>query len=250
MFVFFVNTLLQNTMAEQNVPTQPPTRTDEQIVPRSQWLIIGKSNLLFNAQKIQKNPIFQISVDILSNTNFFRAFTASANDEAQQESVPQEEGDDHDLELAKKMSLEAHQEKGEGEGADADMKRAIKLSLDPAFLPQGQAPVGGSNDRDPSVIQALMIRTNGPLLLEDDTSVKLEWIRLWKFHASLAGPIPELMDAMNSTLQPTQRVHETEDLNSECVIEEKSKVVDESDSTIPESKSSNSQLTLSDSPIT
>ncbi|GJR49230.1 hypothetical protein Tco_1399751 [Tanacetum coccineum] len=66
-------------MAEQNVPAQPPTRTDEQIVPRSQWLTIGKSNLLFNAQKIQKNPIFQISVDILSNTNFFQAFTASAN---------------------------------------------------------------------------------------------------------------------------------------------------------------------------
>ncbi|GJS51813.1 hypothetical protein Tco_0659254 [Tanacetum coccineum] len=63
----------------QNVPAQPPTRTDEQIVPRSQWLTIGKSNLLFNAQKIQKNPIFQISVDILSNTNFFQAFTASAN---------------------------------------------------------------------------------------------------------------------------------------------------------------------------
>ncbi|GJU88766.1 hypothetical protein Tco_1301189 [Tanacetum coccineum] len=70
---------LVNTMAEQNVPAQPPTRTDEQIVPRSQWLTIGKSNLLFNAQKIQKNPIFQISVDILSNTNFFQAFTASAN---------------------------------------------------------------------------------------------------------------------------------------------------------------------------
>ncbi|GJX55213.1 hypothetical protein Tco_0285110 [Tanacetum coccineum] len=356
MFVFFVNTLLQNTMAEQNVPTQPPTRTDEQIVPRSQWLIIGKSNLLFNAQKIQKNPIFQISVDILSNTNFFRAFTASASvpaiylqqfwntmkydektgvyrcqideqwfdlsadllrkalaitpvipaqpfelppsgntvidfvnelgypepveivsnirvnyvyqpwrailtfnhqclkeravmgrvysrdlvhystqsstrsqsmkkskneylemvaentkktpqesasvqpatkhatpkkpttttpvkqskpapaptkkpskhklpqkvrkgkptfqlvdedDEAQQESIPQEEGDDPDLELAKKMSLEAHQEKGEGEGDDADMERAIKLSLDPAFLPQGRAPVGGVTIRDP-----------------------------------------------------------------------------------------------------
>ncbi|GJU71476.1 hypothetical protein Tco_1262881 [Tanacetum coccineum] len=68
-----------NTMAEQNVPAQPPTRTDEQIVPRSQWLTIGKSNLLFNAQKIQKNPIFQHQVDILSNTNFFQAFTASAN---------------------------------------------------------------------------------------------------------------------------------------------------------------------------
>ncbi|GJU19140.1 retrovirus-related pol polyprotein from transposon TNT 1-94 [Tanacetum coccineum] len=69
----------RNTMAEQNVPAQPSTRTDEQIVPRTQWLIIGKSNLLFNAQKIQKNPIFQISVDILSNTNFFRAFTTSAS---------------------------------------------------------------------------------------------------------------------------------------------------------------------------
>ncbi|GJT31960.1 hypothetical protein Tco_0922379 [Tanacetum coccineum] len=74
-----LNALLQNTMAEQNIPAQPPTRTDEQIVPRSQWLSIGKSNLLFNAQKIQKNLIFQISVDILSNTNFFQAFTASTN---------------------------------------------------------------------------------------------------------------------------------------------------------------------------
>ncbi|GJS86206.1 monodehydroascorbate reductase [Tanacetum coccineum] len=68
-----------NSMAEQIVPAQPPTRNDEQIVPRSQWLTIGKSNLLFNAQKIQKNPIFQISVDILKNTNFFQALTASAN---------------------------------------------------------------------------------------------------------------------------------------------------------------------------
>ncbi|GKF60930.1 hypothetical protein Tco_0177716, partial [Tanacetum coccineum] len=53
------------------------------------------------------------------------------DDEAQQEFV-----DDPDLELAKKISLEAHQEKGEGEGDDANMERAIKLSLDPAFLPQ------------------------------------------------------------------------------------------------------------------
>ncbi|GJS86889.1 retrovirus-related pol polyprotein from transposon TNT 1-94 [Tanacetum coccineum] len=380
--------IVLNTMAEQNVPAQPPTRTDEQIVPRSQWLTIGKSNLLFNAQKIQKNPIFQISVDILKNTNFFQALTASANvpaiylqqfwktmsyndktgvyscqldeqwfdlsadllrkalaitpvnpahpfelilrqrqtntqflqilwglvtqtilnmqsdmgrkkvtpllipygrfskviiyylasnnnihrrpdsavhhtgddyvlgnlkfvpkgesvevfgmaipdpliteaiqqssyypkylemvaentkktpqesasaqsatkratpkkpttttpvkqskpappptkkpskrklpqkvrkgkpsfqlvdedDEAQQESIPHEEGNDPDLERAKKMSLEALQEKGEGEGDDADLERAIKLSLDPAFLPQGRAPVGGVTIRDP-----------------------------------------------------------------------------------------------------
>ncbi|GJY67847.1 hypothetical protein Tco_0470829, partial [Tanacetum coccineum] len=58
-------------------------------------------------------------------------------------------GNDPDLERAKKMSLEALQEKGEGEGNDADLERAIKLSLDPTFLPQGQAPVGGVTIRDP-----------------------------------------------------------------------------------------------------
>ncbi|GJZ98182.1 hypothetical protein Tco_0670635 [Tanacetum coccineum] len=42
-------------------------------------LPIGKGNLLLDLQKLQKNPIFRISVDILQNTNFFRAFTASAN---------------------------------------------------------------------------------------------------------------------------------------------------------------------------
>ncbi|GJW76546.1 hypothetical protein Tco_0138228 [Tanacetum coccineum] len=44
-----------------------------------------------------------------------RVQPATKHDEAQQESVPQEEGDDPDLELAKKMSLEAHQEKEPGE---------------------------------------------------------------------------------------------------------------------------------------
>ncbi|GKC34227.1 hypothetical protein Tco_1046611, partial [Tanacetum coccineum] len=86
-------------------------------------------------QKIRKGkPTFQL---------------VDEDDEAQQESIPQEEGDDPDLELAKKMSSEAHQEKGEGEGDDADMERAIKLSLDPTFLPQGQEPVGGVTIRDP-----------------------------------------------------------------------------------------------------
>ncbi|GJS09993.1 hypothetical protein Tco_0366789 [Tanacetum coccineum] len=70
-------------------------------------------------------------------------------DEAQQESIPQREDDDPDLELAKKLSLETPQEKREGEGDDADLERAIKLSLDPAFLPHGRAPVGGVSIRDP-----------------------------------------------------------------------------------------------------
>ncbi|GJU23010.1 putative nucleotidyltransferase, ribonuclease H [Tanacetum coccineum] len=47
------------------------------------------------------------------------------------------------------LSLETHQEKGKGEGDDADLELAIKLSLDPALLPQRQAPVGGVTIRDP-----------------------------------------------------------------------------------------------------
>ncbi|GJR59765.1 hypothetical protein Tco_1501927 [Tanacetum coccineum] len=64
-------------MAEENVPT--PTRIDEQLVPVKAHLPIGKRNLLVDLQKMQKNPIFRISVDILQNTNFFSAFTASAD---------------------------------------------------------------------------------------------------------------------------------------------------------------------------
>ncbi|GJW33609.1 hypothetical protein Tco_0053641 [Tanacetum coccineum] len=58
------------------------------------------------------------------------------------------ESDDPALELAKKMSLDTHQEQEEGEGADADIERAIKLSLDPSFLLQGQAHIGGIAIRD------------------------------------------------------------------------------------------------------
>ncbi|GJT39157.1 hypothetical protein Tco_0939022 [Tanacetum coccineum] len=68
-------------MAERNVPTQPPTNIQmRRLVLALEWLNNRKSQPTFNAQKrFQKNPIFQISVDILSNTNFFQAFTASAN---------------------------------------------------------------------------------------------------------------------------------------------------------------------------
>ncbi|GKD89515.1 hypothetical protein Tco_1365022 [Tanacetum coccineum] len=108
------------TPVKQTKPAPPPTKKP------------SKRKL---PQKVRKGkPTFQL---------------VDEDDEAQQESIPQEEDDDPDLELAKKMSLEAHQEKGEGEGDDADLERAIKLSLDPAFLPQGRAPVGGVTIRDP-----------------------------------------------------------------------------------------------------
>ncbi|GJS96666.1 hypothetical protein Tco_0803634 [Tanacetum coccineum] len=64
-------------MAEENIPAL--TRSDDQLVPVKARLPYGKSNLLLDLQKLQKNPIVRISVDILQNNNFFRALTASTN---------------------------------------------------------------------------------------------------------------------------------------------------------------------------
>ncbi|GJR46757.1 hypothetical protein Tco_1314860 [Tanacetum coccineum] len=66
-------------MANDNVPSPIPTRSDDQILPFAAWVPIRKSNHVLDLQKRQKNPIFQIDVDILQNTNFFRAFTAFAS---------------------------------------------------------------------------------------------------------------------------------------------------------------------------
>ncbi|GJQ95687.1 hypothetical protein Tco_0006826 [Tanacetum coccineum] len=108
------------TPVKQTKPAPPPTKKP------------SKRKL---PQKIRKGkPAFQL---------------VDEDDEAQQESNPQEEGNDPELELAKKLSLETHQEKGEGD--NADLERAIKLSLDPAFLHEGSAPYWNSNDQGSSV---------------------------------------------------------------------------------------------------
>ncbi|GKA69636.1 hypothetical protein Tco_0775700 [Tanacetum coccineum] len=56
----------------------PLTRTDEQILPCSRWVPVGKSNYYLDVERSQSNPIYKISVDILKHTNFFRAFIASS----------------------------------------------------------------------------------------------------------------------------------------------------------------------------
>ncbi|GJW00638.1 retrovirus-related pol polyprotein from transposon TNT 1-94 [Tanacetum coccineum] len=66
-------------MVNVNVPAPAPTRSDDQILPFAAWVPIGKSNFVLDLQKRKRNLIFQISVDILQNINFFRAFTASAS---------------------------------------------------------------------------------------------------------------------------------------------------------------------------
>ncbi|GJV69527.1 retrovirus-related pol polyprotein from transposon TNT 1-94 [Tanacetum coccineum] len=71
--------LLLDNMANENVPATAPTRSDDQILPFNAWVPIGNYNYVLDLQKKQMNPIFQISMDILQNINFFRAFTASAS---------------------------------------------------------------------------------------------------------------------------------------------------------------------------
>ncbi|GJU23547.1 hypothetical protein Tco_1156889 [Tanacetum coccineum] len=66
------------TDAEHAPAMELPVRTDEQIMPRNRWMPIGKSNCYLNEEKSQRSPIFKIAVDILKQTNFFRAFTASS----------------------------------------------------------------------------------------------------------------------------------------------------------------------------
>nr|GEZ55430.1 monodehydroascorbate reductase [Tanacetum cinerariifolium] len=80
----FVNNL--DTMADVNVnalagqaPTMAPlVCTDDQILPHIRWVPIGKSNCYLDVEKSQSNPIYNIAIDILKHTNFFRAFTTSS----------------------------------------------------------------------------------------------------------------------------------------------------------------------------
>nr|GEX02461.1 hypothetical protein [Tanacetum cinerariifolium] len=73
-----------NIMDAANVPAKntptldPPVRSDDQILPYSSWVPIGRSNCVLDPLKKQRNPIYKIFIDILQNTNFFGAFTASA----------------------------------------------------------------------------------------------------------------------------------------------------------------------------
>nr|GEZ67964.1 hypothetical protein [Tanacetum cinerariifolium] len=56
----------------------PPVRADDQILPHIRWVPIRKSNCYLDLEKSQSNPIYKIAVDLLKNTNFLRAFTASS----------------------------------------------------------------------------------------------------------------------------------------------------------------------------
>ncbi|GJZ79945.1 retrovirus-related pol polyprotein from transposon TNT 1-94, partial [Tanacetum coccineum] len=67
-----VRLLDTDNMADEIVPAPAPTRSNDQILPFAAWVPIGKSNYVMDLQKKQMNPIFQIAVDILQNTNFLK----------------------------------------------------------------------------------------------------------------------------------------------------------------------------------
>nr|GEX22368.1 hypothetical protein [Tanacetum cinerariifolium] len=68
-----------NAPSDQTPTMAPPVRVDDQIIPHIRWIPIGKSNCYLDLEKSQSNPIYKIAVDLLKNTNFFRAFTASSD---------------------------------------------------------------------------------------------------------------------------------------------------------------------------
>ncbi|GJZ24735.1 retrovirus-related pol polyprotein from transposon TNT 1-94 [Tanacetum coccineum] len=84
-----VGSTYADIMANMNIPANdapveqapavvPPTRMDDQILPLSKWVPIGKSNNVLDVHKPQRNPIFTMAVALLKNANFFRAFTTSS----------------------------------------------------------------------------------------------------------------------------------------------------------------------------
>ncbi|GKD75763.1 hypothetical protein Tco_1334045 [Tanacetum coccineum] len=75
---YFISLHPRSNGGEQAPAMAPPTRTDDQILPRSSWVPVGKSNCYLDVEKSQSNPIYKIAVDILKHTNFFRAFIASS----------------------------------------------------------------------------------------------------------------------------------------------------------------------------
>jgi hypothetical protein len=68
-------------MAESivEVPLAPPVRSDDDILPFNKWVPIGKSNCYVKTDRPQNHPIFRVALDILKNTTFFNAFTASSS---------------------------------------------------------------------------------------------------------------------------------------------------------------------------
>ncbi|GKE58143.1 hypothetical protein Tco_1497328 [Tanacetum coccineum] len=162
--------------------------------------------------------------------------------EAQQELEPQGEGDDPALKLAKKLSLDAHQEKGEGEddtsekvvhesSSTTDSERTesrTEVAAPKGYKEQGEVASSTvtsgvsihvrTQDQagsDPEKAHESLVGPDPKPMQEDQTGSDSG-----KVHVSLAGPNPELMDEeFLATAYP--KVHENLKLiTDERVIED------------------------------
>ncbi|GJS48292.1 hypothetical protein Tco_0598413 [Tanacetum coccineum] len=152
------------------------------------------------------------------------------------------------------MSLDAHQGKGEGECAMLDLERAIKLSLDPAFLPQGRAPVGGVTIRDlvsetiPKCLNSSGFDNEREIEAaaskgdndqgESDSSTVTSRSKHTCYTNVSSRDNPE---SHSGSMSSMKNLEDTDNFGDQFLYDkpteddqEKSKVVDESDSTIPD----------------
>ncbi|GJX35734.1 hypothetical protein Tco_0247291 [Tanacetum coccineum] len=142
-------------------------------------------------------------------------------DEAQQEPEPQGEGDDPTLELAKKLSLDAHQEKGEGEEKVVHESSLTTDSEQTKSGTEATAPKAGS---DPGQGHEALAGSNLEPMQEDSGP--------GKEYVALAGPNPEHMDEdFYATAYPKGSIFNDKPTEDD---QEKTNVVDETDSIIPD----------------
>ncbi|GJV66590.1 hypothetical protein Tco_1482099 [Tanacetum coccineum] len=172
-------------MAEENILAPEPTRRDEPILHCSEWLQIRKGNLLLDLQKLQKNPIFRISVDIRQNTNFVRAFTTSAN-------VPS-------IYIQLFWNTLTHDAKTRVYSFQVD-EHWLTLSVDLLRKALDVTPADSAHpfESPPAGKTASQDETTGPSVYpEDATSTKIDEYQVGsnseQSHVALAGPNPEHM---------------------------------------------------------
>ncbi|GKC37043.1 reverse transcriptase domain-containing protein, partial [Tanacetum coccineum] len=294
---------------------QAPFLKEKKVV---KWInvdqLIRKGNLLLDLQKLQKNPIFRISVDIRQNTNFVRAFTTSANRSLLHDNIVPKP--DLALELGKSISLTKAEEEAVAREVHATHARIVSESepeptqrrqsgiafrdsfivskkrssdsskkfkgiqtLTPAKqeaadimkalkeskkMSKRQPGTGGSNEGTGKAHEALAGPDPEPMK-EDQTGSDSG-----KLHVSLAGPNPEHMDdeflataypkvhenlklitderviddnpeSHSGSMSSMKNLEDTDNFGDQFLYDkpteddqEKSKVVDESDSTIPD----------------
>ncbi|GKA47787.1 putative reverse transcriptase domain-containing protein [Tanacetum coccineum] len=185
------------TPVTQSKPAPPPTKKP------------SKRKL---PQKVRKGkPTFQL---------------VDEDDEAQQESIPQEEGDDPDLELAKKMSLEAHQGK----------RRWRKMPMDKEVARQSKRPlnrkhVSDDDEDDDDDDEALQIESIQGSSTKEEESDFAVWVQLnileddvQSFKENQGNDFQCKMIGNDSDMEDSDSAHFSQGVDHYVVLQKKRKI--------------------------